>query len=427
MVPVSLMIIIPLLLALIISEIIADRIYNNKLFGLHDTMTNLSLAVGNHALNIFLNVMAMGGYIYLYDNLAIFHQEPTFLSALFCLIVFDFCFYWEHRLSHEVNFLWGTHVVHHSSEEYNLTVALRRSWFVNLVVMFFFLPIPVLGFDLKVFLVVMAFHNVVGYIQHTKLVKKLPSFVEYIFNTPSHHRVHHGVNPKYIDKNYAGMFILWDRLFGTFQVEEEEPTYGITTRLKSWDPLKAHTHYFEFLFEKARQARNWKDRIKLFFARPGWLPDYLGGFQAPPPVSEDCKLKYDIPVPRSLNYYVIFQFILAACGVLIVTFYNIFNFTIFFQIAFFLLIAMASLFPTGLLDRKKWIGQAEFFRLSSTYLILNLYVFYHQYDLFLYFFILITIVFAVITSWFNDVWKGRFDEPETNELKEEIQLVGDKH
>ena len=227
--------------------------------------------------------------------------------AVFVLV--DFLYYWTHRLSHRVNILWAGHVVHHSSEEYNLTVALRQSALHGLFTWVFYLPLALVGVPPRMFVTAYALNLIYQFWIHTREIGKLPAPVELVMNTPSHHRVHHGVNPKYQDRNYAGVFIVWDRLFGSFQPEEEEPVYGITKPLASWSPLWANVHVFADIAHGVRHAARWSDRLRVVFGHPGWRPVELGGPIVPPNVTASTRPKFDPPVAPSVRRYAFVQFV----------------------------------------------------------------------------------------------------------------------
>ena len=193
----------------------------------------------------------------------------------------DFFYYWFHRWSHEVNAGWAAHIVHHQSEEMNLAVALRQSVFQGALSWVFYLPLALVGFPPAMFLTVSALNTLYQFWIHTRAIGKLGP-LEWVLNTPSHHRVHHGRNPKYIDRNHAGSLIVWDRMFGTFQEEEEEPVYGITRPLASWNPVWANFHYWAELWRTARRATRLQDRFRIFWKPPGWRPEELGGYEPAP-------------------------------------------------------------------------------------------------------------------------------------------------
>ncbi len=252
-------------------------------------------------------------YDFVFTNFALFEFENNVFAFLFGLLLFDFIFYWAHRWGHEVSFFWGAHVVHHSSEEYNLSVALRQPWFHNLIAFFLFLPIPILGIDPITFAAVGGIHTLYQFWIHTKAIGKLGP-LEWFFNTPSHHRVHHGINKKYIDRNHGGMLIIWDRLFGTFQAEEEEVLYGITNPLKSWNPTWANFHYYVELLRAGSKMNRLSDKIKLWLKKPGWQPESLGGYIAPKEILTETYQQFDEQTSARLNRYVLVQFCLLLLG-----------------------------------------------------------------------------------------------------------------
>jgi alkylglycerol monooxygenase len=370
---------VPFFLLFIGLEYWAGRRKGQQWYSLHDTLTNLNTGIGNQVAGLLSKALLVGAYMWIYENLAFFHQEPTWYSALICLLAFDFIYYWAHRWSHEINFFWGAHVVHHQSEEFNLSVALRQSWIHNLLAFSLFLPLPFLGFEPILFFSVAAFVTLFQFWVHTKAIKKLPRWFEFIFNTPSHHRVHHAVNPKYIDKNHAATFIIWDRLFGTFKEEEEEPTYGLTTPLKSFNPTWANLHYYKEMWQIAKRSKSWRDRLRIIWARPGWTPEELGGYQAPPEVDAENYKKYDHEVSPALEFYVIVQFL----GVLAATIAYMSHFdtiTTFYQWAFAGGIVLSAMICGGIMEQKKWVGIAEYARIGLVLASLNTYYYFWYID-----------------------------------------------
>src|SRR5690606_21739945 len=256
-------------------ELIVERLTHQKLYRLPDSIANLSCGITSQLSGLFLKIFAIGAYQFLFEHFAFFTLERTWFYWLMLFLLADMAYYWAHRMSHEINLFWGGHVVHHQSEEYNLSVALRQSSLQVVWTFAFSLPLAFIGFNTFDFALMSAFITLYQFWIHTETINKMGWF-EYIFNTPSHHRVHHGRDPKYIDKNHAGTLIIWDKLFGTFQEEEERPTYGITKPLNSWNPIWANiSHYIE-MSKDIKQIPKWSDRIKYLFKKPGWLPDYMG-------------------------------------------------------------------------------------------------------------------------------------------------------
>jgi alkylglycerol monooxygenase len=273
-------------------------------------------------------------------------------------------YYWAHRMSHEINLFWGGHVVHHQSEEYNLSVALRQSSLQVIWTFAFNLPIAFLGFSTLDFVLVAALNTLYQFWIHTETIGKLPRCIELVFNTPSHHRVHHGRNPKYIDKNHAGSLIIWDRMFGTFQAEEEKPTYGITKPLESWNAVWANMSHYAEMRKDLERIPYWSDKIKYLFMKPGWLPDYLGGYTPVPDVDRQSYSKYDTPSPLALNLYVLFQY--ASC--LTATALFLFNENEFSlgEKAFITALITLTVMNCGVLfEQKRWVKRAEWLRIFA--------------------------------------------------------------
>lgn len=289
-----------------------------KLYRLSDAITNISCGIGQQLTGIFFKTALFFFYYWIYEHVRLFSIPSTTITWVLLFIAVDFCYYWFHRMSHEINAIWATHIVHHQSEEYNLTVALRQSWFQGFYSSLFYLPLALIGFDPLMTITVIAFNTLYQFWIHTEIIRHMGWF-EWIFNTPSHHRVHHGSNPKYIDKNHAGTLIIWDRLFGTFQKEEEAPVYGITQPLRSWNPLKANLHYWVDLFLLSERLSGWGNRLKLFVAAPGWKPAEAGGPSLPHEVHRSSFQKFDYPATTALKGYVLSQFaiVLAASSLLL--------------------------------------------------------------------------------------------------------------
>jgi sterol desaturase/sphingolipid hydroxylase (fatty acid hydroxylase superfamily) len=368
---------IPIFILLVAAEAIYSYRKNLKLYRLNDTIANFSLGIGSQIAGALSKVLLFGIYIYIYQHYAFFHQPKTWWSFAICLVLFDFFFYWAHRVSHEMNFFWGAHVVHHQSEEYNLSVALRQPWFHSIIAFFIFLPIPFLGFDPIIFGAAAGIQTLYQFWIHTRAIGKLPAVVEYFFNTPSHHRVHHAVNPKYIDKNHAGFLMVWDRMFGTFKAEEDqdEIVYGITTQFKSWNPVWANWHYYQDMIDKAVRMKTWKERLYMIIAPPGWQPDYMGGHQHPPEVDRKAVVKYDADTSNLLKAYGVLQFIFTLAGS--VDYLDHFStISVFYRWLFAGVICLSIMIIGAIFEQRKWIVWAEIARLVLVVVSLNSFYYY---------------------------------------------------
>lgn len=234
-----------------------------------DVWTNIALGFGSVAFGAIFGLFQAFVYNSIYDSVAPFQMPMnTWWAWTILLFVDDFVYYWFHRVSHEVRFFWNFHVVHHSSNQYNLSVAVRQSWFSGIAHWIFYVTPAFFGFPFWAFVFMHGLNLIYQFWIHTKVIKKFPAFIEYIFNTPSHHRVHHGVNNAYLDKNYAGIFIIWDRLFGSFVGETEEVRYGIIKPLTSYNWLWINTHGWAEMFEAMRTKKTLFGKLRCAFGAP---------------------------------------------------------------------------------------------------------------------------------------------------------------
>ncbi|MCC6584404.1 MAG: sterol desaturase family protein [Chitinophagales bacterium] len=266
--------VLPVFIVLILSEMIISKIRNKQVFNIMDSVSSLSSGITN----VLKRVLGLTIYIFTYDflveHLAVFHFKSSALQYVIGFFAIDFYVYWNHRWRHRYNLLWNDHVIHHSSEEYNLPVALRQT-IGDFADIYFFLIIPAAIFGIpsnvmSVLAVVMLFG---GFWYHTQLIGKL-GFLEKIIVTPSHHRIHHAINPIYLDRNFGGILIIWDKLFGTFQEElpEEKPIYGITRQVSTWNPIKINFIHILLLIKDAWRTNNIKDKFRIWFMPTGWRP-----------------------------------------------------------------------------------------------------------------------------------------------------------
>lgn len=347
---------IPVFIVLILLELVITRVQEKHYYRLSDSINDLSCGILDQLLMVFLKTALFAGYVFVYERYRLFSIPGSAAAWVGCFLGVDFLYYWFHRTGHEVNAFWAAHVVHHQSEEYNLAVALRQGAFQPAFSWVFYLPLAVLGFPPLMFLTVSSIDTLYQFWIHTRAIGRLGP-LEWVLNTPSNHRVHHGRNPKYIDRNHGGILIVWDRLFGTYQKEEEEPSYGITTPLRSFNPVWAHLHYWVELGGKARRATRLADKVRLFFKPPGWQPEEMGGFVAAPEV-DPGHVKYDATLTRGLAVYVFVQFLIVLGGATFLLFrQDDLSFGARSAGAFAILITLVSL--GGLLERKPWARWLE--------------------------------------------------------------------
>ncbi|MCC5815609.1 MAG: sterol desaturase family protein [Leptospira sp.] len=310
---------IPFFFVLIFIELGVGFFRRKAYYRLNDSITDLSTGIISQLWGLFQKGVTLFAYFYLYENyrLGTIPIESVF-GWVACIILWDFCYYWFHRLSHEINLFWAGHVIHHTSEEYNLVVALRQTGIGGFVSWIFYLPLAIIGFHPWVFLAAGQLNLIYQFWVHTKAVKSIGTVGEFLLSTPSHHRVHHAINPQYIDKNHGGIFIIWDRMFGTFAKEEEEPVYGTVKPLASFNPVWANFHYLLEIIRMSWKAQGLWNKVKVWFMPPGWIPPMKEGeapvFLKPPPVSVDSFKKYDPPAISHQRIYALSWFIITLLG-----------------------------------------------------------------------------------------------------------------
>lgn len=291
-------------------------------YALQDTINNLSCGIGQQLVGLALKGTIFVVYVALYERYALLSfPSDSVLAWTAAIVGVDFCYYWFHRAGHRVNAVWSAHAVHHQSEEMNLSVALRQSWTALFVTWVFYLPLALLGVPPTMFLVANIVMTLYQFWIHTEAIDRIGP-LEWVLNTASHHRVHHGVNPIYIDKNYAGIFIVWDRLFGTFEPEAEEVVYGTVKPLRSWNPLWANLEYWVITAQTSFSARRWRDKLWAWVAPPEWRPAEQGGNVTIPAASRATQVKYGVTVPRGLTAYVTLQFLVVLVGCTILLGYH---------------------------------------------------------------------------------------------------------
>ena len=299
---------IPIFLILMGMEIFLSLRSPKKVYRFNDSISNLSNGLGQQAVGIFSKMVLFLGYKYIYDHFAYFDfSNPTIIHWLIALLMADISYYFFHRVSHRVNLLVGSHVVHHQSEEYNLSVALRQSWLTRFYSWIFYIPMAIVGVPPLMFLTISAIVIIYQFWVHTQFISTLGVF-ESIFVTPSHHRVHHGRNPEYVDKNYGGIFIWWDMLFGTFEKEKEKVVYGIINPANTWNPLYANFRYYKTIYSEAKKASHFIDKIKIWFSPPEWRPRNLESYGPIPTISNIKLEKYNVGRNSTINLLIALQF-----------------------------------------------------------------------------------------------------------------------
>ncbi|MDY7539262.1 sterol desaturase family protein [Undibacterium sp. 5I1] len=301
----------PVFFLLIAIEFIVARRRQRHLYRINDAINSLSLGVMSQIIGVFLKVLAIGIYAWVAQHFALFDLSDNSVWVWVSgLLLYDFLYYWLHRMGHETNLLWAAHVVHHQSESYNLTTALRQTSSGALFGWIFYLPMAVLGFPVHVFIIIALIDLLYQFWIHTEQIDKMGWF-DRVFVSPSNHRAHHGVNDLYLDKNYGGILILWDRLFGTF-IEEQDAhpvVFGTRSPLRSWNPLWANVEVYKAVASDAWHTQNWWDKCRIWFMPPGWRPADI--VATSPAKSFDLQRpEFNPPLTGTKMWYCLVQFVI---------------------------------------------------------------------------------------------------------------------
>ena len=368
----SLFIVIPIFIILICIEIIVAKKMGIKVNNPADMISSLSSGITNIAKDGLKFGVLIISYSWLVKYITIYKLEPIWLAIIIAFIVQDFSGYWLHRMNHRVNILWNRHIIHHSSEEFNLSCALRQE--ISAIVRFgaiFMIPAALLGISPTIFAVLGPIHLFMQFWYHTRLINKM-GWLEKFLVTPSHHRVHHAINTKYMDKNYGQILIVWDKLFGTFQaeLEDEKPVFGIIRPANTWNPIIINYKHTWQLLKDAYFAKAWKDKIRIWFMPTGWRPKDVENLHPISTVDSKSQIKYQTKNSYKLIIWSFFQ--MAITGSLMLLMFTIAskisNITLFF-LALFLILNVFSY--TSMLDgRKKLSIIMDIFKISSIFYII---------------------------------------------------------
>ena len=355
---------IPFFMLLLAAEILYGYFIKNQKYKVMDTVSSISSGFTNVLKDSLGLGVVLISYPYLFEHLALLEIKATWLVWLAAFIAIDFAGYWNHRLNHKINLFWNQHVIHHSSEEFNLACALRQP-VSNLIAYFPLLLIPaaLVGVPFEVIAMLAPIHLFAQFWYHTQHIGKM-GWLEYIIITPSQHRVHHAINPEYIDKNLGQILSVWDRIFGTFQEEldDVQPQYGVLKPAETWNPVLINFQHFWRILKDAWRTRNYWDKIRIWFMPTGWRPADVAA-KYPISIIEDVYgfERYDTPSSRALNGYAIFQ-LFATLGFLLHLFYNYSNIGLDELLLFGAFIFVGVYGYTTLMDRTKYAVVIEVIR-----------------------------------------------------------------
>jgi alkylglycerol monooxygenase len=340
-------------------------------FKYESSISNITVGIAERLLSLFISGSFYGLFYYIYSYYAVFNIPNTWWVWVLLILTTDLVWYWYHRLGHEVNLLWAAHIVHHQSEEFNYTVSARITVFQALIRNLFWCLIPLLGFQPQMVITILVVHGTYSFFTHTQVIGKL-GWLEHILITPSLHGVHHASDEKYLDKNYGDVFTFWDKIFGTFQLEEEKPKYGLTHPVNSHSFLWQHFHYYLELIEACKRTTGFKNKIGVLFGGPAKLDQNIR------PILEKRFLhpKSTIILSVGLKKYLNFQIVLSVLLLFLVTgFYKKLDVIDLLFVSTFILLCLINC--GALLEQRKYIFYLECFRL----ILLIAFIFY-KFDIF---------------------------------------------
>lgn len=350
---------IPLFIGFIYLEYVISKKKKLNYFNLQNTIANISIGIGERLADVFV----AGAYYFVYDylqkNFGLFQINAGIPVWIVLFLFTDFIWYWYHRLAHEMNVLWMVHVVHHQSEDFNYSVSARITVLQSVARTCFWCVLPLIGFPAEMIVTMLLVHGLYPFFIHTRTIGKL-GIVEYILVTPSHHRVHHASNEKYLDKNYGDVLIVWDKLFGTFQKEEEEPNYGLTKPLDSYSFLWQHFHFAVELWLAVRKTRGWLNKLKLLFAPPDSID---------PNLREEAADIFGVyrnkeVLQQPLHRYVIWQMILLLIALMVFILFER-HISLPFHIGFTLITILTLINCGAIMEKKHWTFHVEYLRLLT--------------------------------------------------------------
>lgn len=349
------------------------------------SISNVSIGIAERLLDLFVAASFYSVFAWVYTNYALFNIPNVWWVWVVLILATDLVWYWYHRLGHEVNFLWAAHIVHHQSEEFNLTVSARITVFQSIIRNVFWCILPFIGFHPNMVLTILIVHGSYSFFTHTQVIKRI-RWLEYFLITPSLHGIHHASDEKYLDKNYGDVFVFWDKLFGTFQEEEERPKYGLTHPVKSYSFLWQHFHYYLELIEACKRADGFKGKMNIIFGGPAALDQEIRPILERKYLQHKSSSAYRFKFKTYLNIQI-------GVSALLLTFitavYTLLGLDDKIFIASFILLTLINC--GALMEQRKWIFYLECFRL----MLLLSYLFWKT-DIFEY--ILIPVLILIIAE-----------------------------
>lgn len=383
---------VPLFIGIMLLEYFVSRKKNPGYFNLHNSVANVSIGIAERLSDIFIAGLSYFIYDRLQKNYGLFDIKPGLVIWIALFLLTDFLWYWYHRLAHEINILWLAHVVHHQSEDFNYTVSARITIFQAIARTAFWSFLPLIGFPAGMIASMLIIHGTYPFFIHTRTIGKL-GILEYIFVTPSHHRVHHASNEKYLDKNYGDVLIIWDKLFGTFQKEEDSEliVYGLTKPLNTYSFLWQHFHFAIELWLAMKTKKSWKEKFAVLLVKPEKID---------PSLRIEAESMFRIKqvhgegqIERPLNRYVRWQVIMLLASMFVVILFE-HHLSAGFKTGFALFTVLTLINCGAIMEQKKWIFYLEYARFVLT--ISGLLLLYPHSSLFIVLLISFFILFYLI-------------------------------
>jgi alkylglycerol monooxygenase len=355
----------PIALIFILLEVFFCWLYRKDYISFPEAVANFGTALGNQTMNVLIAAGVYVIYGYLWENYRIFTIELNWWTFILLLLGVDFVFYWVHRWGHAINIMWAAHSPHHSAEEMNFFVALRASVTQRMTSFMFFWVLVIIGFQPLHIYMMTGIHLFIAFLHHTEFIPKLWRPIELVFTTPSHHRVHHGVNFKYLDKNFGEFLIIWDRIFGSFEEENEKVVYGIYDHPKSWNPISINFHFYIVLWNYARQTPYWWDKIRVWFMPAGWRPRGLPAKEMIEITTEN-QIRFRPPMFSGAKIYLILQ-VVFGIALMMGIISNLYAWSNGEKWIAAVLLWWQIINWGGILEAKTWVWISENLRIVSTF------------------------------------------------------------
>ncbi|MFM2360737.1 MAG: hypothetical protein RLY16_2730 [Bacteroidota bacterium] len=350
---------VPIAVAFILIEYQIGKRRNKDLFQLNEAVANLNVGIAERITDLFVGGLFITLYHQIQIHFGFFEIKANIWTWIVLVLITDFIWYWYHRFGHEVSLFWGVHVVHHQSEDFNFTVSTRITVFQAAVRGVFWCILPLIGFPAPMILVMLLIHGAYPFFTHTQLIGKL-GWIEYIFVTPSHHRVHHSSNAIYMDKNYGDIFIFWDKIFGTYAAETEQPVYGLGTPLKSYSFLWQHFHFLLELGMAIKYSKGWKNKWLLIWGKPDQIDKRFR------PILEKKLLQQNrgVSCKPHVNTFVMIQTVTTLLILFLLLLLE-FQLTTSQLILSALFILICVINTGAILEKRSWVFHLEFARLAA--------------------------------------------------------------